>query len=283
MIHGTDVKGYLNNDYIIVDGTFTPHDALADLVKNDRHEVYEVLRVKNGKPLFLEEHYTRFTNSLSSKGRRPVVTKEEFFAQIDELIRLCGVHNQNMRIDQFIDTEDGKEHILAYLVATSFPSAEQYRDGVDIGYLDGERNDPTAKIYDRPLRELADDALRRTGFYEVMLVDRNGNITENSRSNLFFIKDGTVYSAPLETILPGLTRLKVLKLLESHSIPYVEQTIPADSVAEYDSAFLTATSPEVLPVAHAVAEEGQPYPTVAYDVNDPLLRALMAWYGESEE
>ncbi len=283
MIHGTDVKGYLNNDYIIVDGAVTSHDALAELVKGDRHEIYEVLRVKNGTPLFMEEHYWRFTNSLAKAGRQPAVTKEDFFAQVDELIRLCGVHDQNMRIDQFIDEADGKEHVFTYLVSTSFPSAEQYRDGVEVGYLDGERNDPVAKIYDRPLRELADAALREYGFYEVMLVNRNGEITENSRSNIFFIKDGTVYSAPEDTILPGLTRLKVLRLLSEHGVPYVEQPVPASSTDSFEAAFITATSPEVLPVARAVAVGGQTYPTAVYDVNNKLLRDLMTWYGESEE
>ena len=169
-----------------------------------------------------------------------------------------------------------------YLIPTHYPTAENYRDGVTVGYLHGERNNPQAKISDVALRGRADQALIDSGFFEVMLVNHNGEITEGSRTNFFFIKDDTVYASPSDTILPGITRLMVLKILEEHHVPYVEQTVRADCLDQFDAAFLTATSPNVLPVARAAGfdKPGMDGRDVTFDANNKLLRDLMQWFKE---
>lgn len=283
MITLPDNKGYKNNDYIIRDGEVCPVAELdALMAKADRKEVYEVLRIKGGIPVFPQEHYERFVHSFKLIGRQCLVTEEEFCAQIEELVRLCEVDDQNVRIEQYVDEEDGKEHIYMYLIPTHYPTAENYRDGVTVGYLHGERNNPQAKISDVALRGRADQALIDSGFFEVMLVNHNGEITEGSRTNFFFIKDDTVYASPSDTILPGITRLMVLKILEEHHVPYVEQTVRADCLDQFDAAFLTATSPNVLPVARAAGfdKPGMDGRDVTFDANNKLLRDLMQWFKE---
>ena len=267
MILEPDHKGYQNNDYIIADGALAPRSALDAIMDKDRKEVYEVLRIKSGIPVFPVEHYQRFVHSFELVGRKPLVTEEEFCAQIELLVEKCGVDDQNVRIEQYVDEEDGKEHIYMYLIPTHYPTAEDYRDGVTVGYLHGER---------------ADQALIDSGFFEVMLVNHNGEITEGSRTNFFFIKDDTVYASPSDTILPGITRLMVLKIMEEHHVPYVEQTVRADSLDQFDAAFLTATSPNVLPVARAAGfdKPGMDGRDVTFDANNKLLRDLMQWFKE---
>ena len=61
--------------------------------------------------------------------------------------------------------------------------------------------------------------------------------------------------------------------MRSKGIAVHEDPIPASSVADFDAAFISGTSPKVLPIA-SLGE-------VAYDVNDPLLRRLMEWYDEA--
>ena len=282
MILEPDHKGYQNNDYIIADGALAPRSALDAIMDKDRKEVYEVLRIKSGIPVFPVEHYQRFVHSFELVGRKPLVTEEEFCAQIELLVEKCGVDDQNVRIEQFVDEEDGKEHIYMYLIETHYPTEEHYRDGVTVGYLAGERNNPQAKISDSQLRDRADKALNDSRFFEVMLVNHNGEITEGSRTNFFFIKDNTVIASPGDTILLGITRMMVLRILKKHGIPYIEQTVRADSLDQFDAAFLTATSPNVLPVAHVKGFDapGMAGKDVDFDAQNPLLRDLMQWYKE---
>ena len=51
MIFLPDHKGYQNNDYIIADGELAPRSALDAIMEKDRCEVYEVVRIKDGKPV----------------------------------------------------------------------------------------------------------------------------------------------------------------------------------------------------------------------------------------
>ncbi len=75
---------------------------------------------------------------------------------------------------------------------------------------------------------------------------RNGLMTEGSHSNLFFIKDGVVYTHPAdEHILNGITREIVLKICRDNDITYVEKAISFENIHTMDEAFLTGTSTQI--------------------------------------
>ena len=162
---------------------------------------------------------------------------------------------------------------MLYLNPTHYPSAQQYADGVKTELFYGERKNPNIKMMDQELRDATDAAIREHGLYEVILVDRSGQITEGSRSNIFFIKNGEVYTSPLHQVLPGVTRGKIIEILTSKGITVHEEPISASDIGSFDAAFISGTSPKVLPIAAAN--------DVTYDVNDSLLRNLMGWYDEA--
>jgi branched-chain amino acid aminotransferase len=125
-------------------------------------------------------------------------------------------------------------------------------------------------MMDRELRDATDKAIKSGDLYEVFLVNRDGIITEGSRSNVFFIKNGEVYTSPTDTVLPGVTRTIIIRIIEEAGIPLHYCSIKQDELAGFDSAFISGTSPKVLPVA-SIGD-------IAYDVDDPVLRSLMARY-----
>jgi branched-chain amino acid aminotransferase len=134
---------------------------------------------------------------------------------------------------------------------------------------------PNAKVQNSDLRERADKLISDNNFYEILLVGSDKNITEGSRSNVFFIKGETLYSAPDDKILEGITRKKVLQICRTNDIPVVETTIPATSLNQYDAAFLTGTSPKVLPISSI--------DRVAYKTNHPLLLRIIQEYNQLVE
>ena len=99
------------------------------------------------------------------------------------------------------------------------------------------------------------------------MVDSNGNITEGSLSNIFFIKGSTVYTAPIESVLPGITRKYVVHSCENLNINVVEQYIHFTKLKEFDSAFITSTSSNVLPVSDIE--------NTTFNSNHPILRKIM--------
>jgi branched-chain amino acid aminotransferase len=103
--------------------------------------------------------------------------------------------------------------------------------------------------------------------YEVLMVNHAGYITEGSRSNFFLIRENTLYSAPADWILPGVTRKQVLKLASEASIQLVEAPILFSDLAHFEAAFMCGTSPKVMPVKSIDQN--------TYSVTDPLLTKLM--------
>lgn len=92
---------------------------------------------------------------------------------------------------------------------------------------------------------------------------RNGLMTEGSHSNLFFIKDGVVYTHPAdEHILNGITREIVLKICRDNDITYVEKAISFEKIHTMDEAFLTGTSTQLASIKkmddHIYYEGNQP-------------------------
>jgi D-alanine transaminase len=78
---------------------------------------------------------------------------------------------------------------------------------------------------------------------------RNGFITEGSRSNIFFIIDGVLYTHPESNhILSGVTRRNVLRIAREAGISIREDAVREDSIRSVHEAFIANTSAEITPV-----------------------------------
>ena len=86
------------------------------------------------------------------------------------------------------------------------------------------------------------------GMKEYIFV-RDGVITEGSRSNIFFVADGILYTHPeSEYILSGVTRKNIIRFANESGITVKEQPFPEKDIGNIREAFITNTSAEVTPV-----------------------------------
>jgi branched-subunit amino acid aminotransferase/4-amino-4-deoxychorismate lyase len=90
---------------------------------------------------------------------------------------------------------------------------------------------------------------RQNGAYDALLINRNGHITEGTRTNFFALRDRTIYSPPEAGILLGVTRDHVLKVAKAQGFEIVEQDLPLDSINSYDYTFITSTSTKIMPLS----------------------------------
>lgn len=87
------------------------------------------------------------------------------------------------------------------------------------------------------------------GMKECIFV-RNGVITEGSRSNIFLVSKGTLYTHPESNfILSGITRNNILRFAREAGVPVCEEAFPGDRLDELQEAFISNTSAEVTPVS----------------------------------
>ena len=95
---------------------------------------------------------------------------------------------------------------------------------------------------------MANEHAMQNDCYETVLV-RNGLITEASHCNVFFVKDGILYTHPAGPyLLDGITRQIVLELCEKLQLEVRLQGVPAADVSYMDEAFLTGTGSQVLAI-----------------------------------
>jgi branched-chain amino acid aminotransferase len=89
---------------------------------------------------------------------------------------------------------------------------------------------------------------RRAGYDEALLLDVDGYVSEASGENIFLVSEGTVKTTPLPTVLGGITRQSVLRLLNDLGVPTREERFTRDELYLADEAFFTGTAAEVTPV-----------------------------------
>lgn len=93
---------------------------------------------------------------------------------------------------------------------------------------------------------LATSEARHAGFDEALLLDCEGYLAEGPGANLFFEKNGVLYTPATGHILPGITRATVIRICEQLGIPCREGRYTPEDLFTADSAFYCGTGAEVV-------------------------------------
>lgn len=78
-------------------------------------------------------------------------------------------------------------------------------------------------------------------FDEAVMLNERGEIVSATMANIFWVKDGTVYTPALSTgALGGVTRSCVIQLAGEHFVPLIEGVYTMPDLTEADEIFLTS-------------------------------------------
>jgi branched-chain amino acid aminotransferase len=207
--------------------------------------VYEVLRMINGTPVFFDDHMDRLAESVRLQKKKMLADLKALKHDIINISRSDRKKDTNLKI---VFNYNGQEDsYLVYFIESIYPTGEQYSKGVKGILYYAERKDPGSKVINHKLRSSIFHKLILDGGYEALLVNEKGRITEGSRSNIFFIKNNVLVTAPDSMILNGITRKHILELCKENDIRVRLMSVKADNIGDYDAVFMTGTSPMVLP------------------------------------
>jgi branched-chain amino acid aminotransferase len=274
----------MRGNYLLLNNEFVSADQWDETSVNGV-VVYEVLRMIEGIPLFFDDHFQRLVNSCRMIGQLYEPDKKELFRQIIELVKINDLTTGNITIKLIFnnntqetlrnsDTQELRYYSLLYFIPHSYPSDDDYCNGVKVGFLEIERKNPEAKV-EQGVKEKVIQSEQDSDIYEVMLVDKDGFITEGSRSNMVFVKGDELFTCPLNRVLKGITLAKVLEIASAENIPVVFEAVHRSEISFYDALFITGTSPKILPVTKAG--------NVAFNIHNQLMRKLMESYNQLME
>lgn len=93
---------------------------------------------------------------------------------------------------------------------------------------------------------LASQEAKAAGYDEALLTDINDQVAEGPGANLFYEKDGKLFTPSLGNILPGITRATVLDLCAELGIPVEEKLFSIEELKQADAVFYCGTAAEVI-------------------------------------
>jgi len=88
----------------------------------------------------------------------------------------------------------------------------------------------------------------KAGYDEAVLLDTEGFVAEGSGENIFIVRNGILQTAPLTSVLPGITRDAVITIAQRLAIPVKEVRFTRDEMYIAEEMFFTGTAAEITPV-----------------------------------
>jgi branched-chain amino acid aminotransferase len=228
----------------VLNGDLQPTELFDKSLVYEGDSIYEVIRMWKGRPVFFSDHIERLKTSVKLQRKEMLAGINELRKDVLTLIRYEKRKEVNLKIVFNYSESDSR---LVYLIEPVYPTGEQYKKGVKGILFFAERKDPEAKVIDHKLRSKIYNKLVHDGAYEAILVNKDNCITEGSRSNIFFIKNEKLFTAPDEKVLSGITRKHLIDICRENGIDITFTCINAESISDYDCVFMTGTSPLVLP------------------------------------
>lgn len=267
--------------YIGVNGVPTPADE-AVLSVMDHGFMYgmglfETFRTYGGRPFLIESHLERLEQGCRSLGIRYPLQLDQVVQEIGNLLRLNDLQDGYIRLTVSagegplgLPSEDYWDPTVIIYVKSLAPVGPQlYMEGKSLYRLNTPRNTPEGEVRLKSLhymnnmlakRELREYTHFRAGNYEGMQLTADGYLAEGIVSNLFFVRNGKLYTPDIGTgILPGITRAFILELASQLELPFEEGYYKWDRLKEADEIFVTNSIQEAVPVTCLLEPEGGSY------------------------
>ena len=225
----------------------------------------------------LQPHCERLVKSAIAMGLNPSLEAGEIANLCREAVRKCPQDAELYIRPLFYATEgfvlpepDSTEFVLA-VYDSPLPGFDGFKAHLSSYRRPAPDMAPTdAKascLYPNSQRALREAA--QHGFDNAIIRDPFNNIAEFATANIWIVIDGVAIT-PVDngTFLAGVTRKRVMELLNDSGVEVQQQTMSWDDVTNADEVFSTGNYGKVMPVTQLEDRTMQPGPiaTKAYDL-----------------
>ena len=222
--------------------------------------IFETLRIKEGKPQFLQLHYFRLMAGMRMiRMEIPMFFTETFMSdQIAKLMDAC-LNKSIRKIRWTVFRQDGgtyapKTNDISYLIeafdqTTALKSSyviDVYKD-----FLVPQTLLSNIKSNNRMINVLAGVYANDNNLDACILLNQEKRVCEATHANLFIVKERYhIITPPItEGCISGVARKKVIEILEKHPLFSIEEsTISPFEVQKVKEVFLTNALVGVQPV-----------------------------------
>ena len=254
---------YNSNTVLFLNGEFVKaSEAKMDFYSQSLHYGYSVFEgirsyktVTGETKIFkAEEHFDRLRNSALAMNMPYTWTNEELIDATYEVLKKNNLQDAYIRPVVYAPANMSfVQNDVSYIVIEVWEMAPFFGDKLlKIMTSSFQRPNPkgfkiTAKAGGHYVNSiLASLEAKAKGYDEALLTDMNGFVAEGVGANMFYEKDGKLFTPSTGNILPGITRATVLELCDELGIEAEEKQITLEEVKEADAAFFCGTAAEVI-------------------------------------
>lgn len=214
---------------------------------------FETIRVFNGKPLFLEHHFSRILDALKAyRIERDInFTLQRLEREIGELLTKNAITEGGRLRITFTRAGDGfylpQSNLLEYIIEAKPLDQNRYalnEEGKvtelyteikkDINHLSVFKNLGSS------LYVLASIHAKENHLSDVLIQNYRGGIIESTTSNIFIVSNGVLYTPSLDDgPVAGIMRMQIINLALDHKIKIYECTINPQNLLAADELFVT--------------------------------------------
>ncbi len=220
---------------------------ISDLLIQRGYGVFDFFRCRKGSIPWLDDYIDRLFNSLQLSNIDITLTRQDLISIIYDLQKRNKSDNGAFKMivtggySDNLETVNGQENLVILNVPWHSPATETFVEGVKLISYEFERPNPEVKTLNYFNLLSLNGRLQKSDAVDVLY--HNSMISETSRANVFFVKEGSIYT-PANNILLGITRKQVLGMIGNINV----EDIPFDRLSDFDEMFITSTSRDITPV-----------------------------------
>jgi branched-chain amino acid aminotransferase len=251
------------------------------------------MRISRGQAFAYERHWRRLEKDAGITHIPMPYTAAKVRVHLHEVIRANQVTDGCARIYLiyndvgFWQSDEERPQTDLIIYSASLP---EYREPIRLGLQEHGRHaaSPLAGVKSTSWlpNVWAVAEAQRQGLDEVVLLNERGEIAECTAANIFVVKNGKVYTPPLNSgCLEGVTRGILFEIAPEAGVAVMQQTLRPEDLFSADEVFISSTNRNLLGVGeiagHTIAKAPGPVTrqlNVLFDthVADYVTRRLAA-------
>jgi len=225
--------------------------------------IWEGLRLHKGRLLFLEAHLDRFYDGLAAIALDIGLSREALVGEVGKLLvanrmehgahlRLMVTRGEKAAVNQDPRNWLGKPTIV---ITAEYKQPSPAIATRGLALVTSSIRCTPREMFDMRLNSHSRLALITAlldvidkGADEALMLDPNGFVSSCNATNLFWVKDGQVFTSAGDYCFNGVTRGAVIQLCRDNGVPIRMGAFPVEAVREADEAFVTGTFGGLTPV-----------------------------------
>ena len=222
------------------------------------------MRVYNGRIAALGDHLQRLQNSAKTLAFANVPSSDEVRRAIFETLEANGMRDEahirltltrGEKVTSGMNPRFNQAGCCLIVLAEWKPPV--YSDaGIRVVTSSIRRNTPScldSKIHHNNLLNniLAAIEANVANVDSAVMLDMHGFVSETNDTNIFLVRNGTLFTPFADACLPGITRQMILDIAEKEGIPAREKNLSITELYTADEAFTTGTMGELTPILEA--------------------------------